>query len=221
VARFLDIKQAVISRPIFFNPYGAADTSIYFVSTAFIMFSIATRARLVTRRAMAGQQTQARTVAMAAVMGAGSHASSSKKEGDISSAFVSLSGADRPPLPDRFRELKLSLVAGRERDVAASWKRLLRGLKEENEIIARTGPAIIPSVEFGDLGSWRDGKGMSEEVRAEVRRRGAVVVRGVVPEQEARGYKDEIEDYVRRNPGTKGTLSLQLSHKQLVAHLIL
>jgi hypothetical protein len=30
------------------------------------------------------------------------------------------------------------------------------------------------------------------------------VIRGVIPEQEARAYKFEIEEYVKKNPQTKG-----------------
>jgi hypothetical protein len=39
----------------------------------------------------------------------------------------------------------------------------------------------------------------------EIRKRGVVVVKGVVPEVEARAYKGEVEEYVRKNPWTKGT----------------
>jgi len=37
-----------------------------------------------------------------------------KKEGDISSVFVSLSGATPTPLPERFTELKRVLIHGNE-----------------------------------------------------------------------------------------------------------
>ncbi|KAF4951888.1 hypothetical protein FSARC_12794 [Fusarium sarcochroum] len=106
-------------------------------------------------------------------------AQASKREGDISDAFTSLSGAKREPLPDRFRQLKVDLVNGREKQVVESWKRLLRELKKENEIVAKKGPA------------------------EEIRKRGAVVVKGVIPEAEARAYKDEVEEYVRKNPSTR------------------
>lgn len=121
-----------------------------------------------------------------------------KREGDISDAFVSLSGAKRDPLPDRFRELKCALVRGREKQIVDSWKRLLRSLREENELIARKGSAIIPQVEFSNLDS-----GIAS-LKGEILKRGAVVVRGVVPEAEARAYKDEVEDYVKTNPWTRG-----------------
>ncbi|KAK1993516.1 DUF1479-domain-containing protein [Colletotrichum falcatum] len=140
-------------------------------------------------------QPQRRTVMTMGAAAAAYHAP--KKEGDISSVFVSLSGAERAPLPQRFRALKQELVAGREDAVTQSWARLLRALREENEVVRATGPAVIPSVEFRDLDGGVAG------LRDEIQKRGALVIRGVVNEVEARAYKEEIEAYVRRNPSTK------------------
>lgn len=128
----------------------------------------------------------------------GTQAHQPKKEGDISSVFVSLSGADRPPLPDCFRQIKNSLIAGREDKVIASWNRLLEELRKENDTIATRGSAVIPTIEFGDL------EGEIERLKPEIQKRGAAVIRGVVPEAEARAYKSEIEEYVKKNPSTKG-----------------
>lgn len=121
-----------------------------------------------------------------------------KKEGDISDAFASLSATERPPLPDRFRQLKLDLVRGREDKVAASWARLLGTLRKENEHIAREGSGVIPQVDFKNLDSGL------QELKGEVMKRGVLVVRGVIDESEARAYKDEVEEYVGRNPHTRG-----------------
>lgn len=124
--------------------------------------------------------------------------SRSKREGDISDAFTSLSGGPKAPLPDRFRQLKCDLARGREADITASWGRLLRALRHENEIVASKGPSVIPQIEYSGLDSGLEAMG------DEIRKRGAVVIRGVVPEAEARAYKEEIEDYVRKNPSTRG-----------------
>jgi len=109
-----------------------------------------------------------------------------------------MSGREEKPLPDRFRELKLSLVAGHEEQIQAGWKRLLKALRAENEIVASQGSKLIPEVDFSTL------ENDLSRLKAELKRRGAAVVRGVVPEQDARFYKAEIEDYVRKNPGTRG-----------------
>lgn len=121
-----------------------------------------------------------------------------KKEGDISDAFVSLSGVKRDALPDRFRQLKCDLVRGREKQITESWTRLLRALREENEYIAKKGSDVVPQIEYSDL------KGGIESLKGEIQKRGAVVVRGVVPEAEARAYKAEVEEYVQQNPWTRG-----------------
>ncbi|KJZ79686.1 hypothetical protein HIM_01155 [Hirsutella minnesotensis 3608] len=122
---------------------------------------------------------------------------SAKKEGDISDAFVSLSGVQREPLPDRYRQLKCDLVRGREDQITRSWSRLLRQLRKENDLIAQKGSDIIPQVDFEDL------EGGCARLKSEIKKRGVVVVRGVVPEHEARAYKEEIEEYVRKNPHTR------------------
>ncbi|KAK1723373.1 uncharacterized protein BDZ83DRAFT_626510 [Colletotrichum acutatum] len=154
--------------------------------------------------------SQCRTVMMGAA--------APKKEGDISSVFVSLSGTAREALPDRFRVLKGDLIADHEDAVVASWGRLLRALREENQVIREKGPAIIPSVEFKDL------EGDIERLKGDIRKRGAAVIRGVVDEKEARGYKEEVEEYVRKNPSTKAfpadnpqVYELYWSHPQLKA----
>ncbi|KAK3385453.1 hypothetical protein B0H63DRAFT_494451 [Podospora didyma] len=123
-----------------------------------------------------------------------------KREGDISDSFASLLGKVAEPLPDRFRELKLELVRGHEDSVIKGWKRLLGVLRRENEIVAKTGPAIAPEVQFsGNL--YNDLRGAKGD---EIKKRGVAVIRGVIPEDEARAYKFEIEEYVRQNPHTKG-----------------
>lgn len=121
-----------------------------------------------------------------------------KKEGDISDAFVSLSGTEQEPLPDRFRQLKCDLVQGREADIQTAWAKLLDDLKRENEIIARERSKVVPEINCSDLEIGIDG------LRDEIRKRGVVVVRGVVPQDEARAYKTELEEYIRKNPSTRG-----------------
>lgn len=137
---------------------------------------------------------QARTIAMAVTQ----TPVPAKKEGDISDSFVSLSGTARPPLPQRFLDLKRGLVHGHEDAVTKSWRRLLAELKKENELVAREGSSVVPSVDFRNLD--RD----LVSLRRELKKRGVAIIRNVVPENEAREYKNEIEQYVKLNPSTKG-----------------
>ncbi|KAI1162718.1 DUF1479 domain protein [Nemania serpens] len=120
-----------------------------------------------------------------------------KPEGNISDSFASLSGGGRPPLPERFLDLKKSLVAGHENQVIESWGRLLTKLQKENRILAEEGSKAIPSLEFATL------ENDLTRLRSEVKKRGVAVIRGVIPEKEARAYKTDVEEYVRQNPSTK------------------
>lgn len=121
-----------------------------------------------------------------------------KKAGDIGDSFVSLSGAASLPLPDRFRQLKCDLVKGNEAKIVSSWSRLLERLEFENNLIAEKKHHIIPQVSFENL------ENDCEDLKEEIHKRGAVVVRGVIPENEALAYQGEIEEYVRKNPTTRG-----------------
>ncbi|KAI1771081.1 DUF1479-domain-containing protein [Hypoxylon cercidicola] len=134
---------------------------------------------------------QVRSVMMAATQ------TQTKREGNISDSFVSLSGDARPPLPERFLDLKKTLVRGHEDRVIDSWNRLLVALKKENEIITREGSKIVPSLDFHNLNSDLS------RLRGELKKRGVAVIRGVVPEGEARSFKGELEEYIRQNPQTK------------------
>jgi hypothetical protein len=131
----------------------------------------------------------------------------SKKEGDISSVFVSLSGAAATKLPDRFTDIKRDLIRGNEEKLTKGWKRLLEQLAVENRFVAAHGPNVVPQIEYEELSK------PSDQFMEAVKERGVAVIRGVVPEAEARGYKGEIEEYVRANPWTKGrAISLSFSH---------
>ncbi|CAG8195092.1 unnamed protein product [Penicillium olsonii] len=121
-----------------------------------------------------------------------------RKEGDISSVFVSLSSKEEAaPLDERFAAQKKRLLLERGGEIKKSWDRLLNKLKEEVGTIERHGPNIVPSIDFKDIHV------APEEFQRELRKRGVAVVRGVIPENEARGYKEAIEAYSRANPGTK------------------
>ncbi|KAK7223611.1 hypothetical protein V2G26_011614 [Clonostachys chloroleuca] len=123
-----------------------------------------------------------------------------KKEGDISSVFRSLSAGDSTEtLPQRFAEVKRSLI----QDPVAlqnSWNRLLDHLRVETEEIVKQGSACIPEIDFADI------ENPSKDFNDALRKRGVAVIRQVVPENEARAYKEEIEQYVAANPSTKGVV---------------
>ena len=128
---------------------------------------------------------------------------SSKPTGDISSVFPSLSGQTAKSLPPRFADLKARLKAGHEDALQASWYRLLAELRKEIEELKMLGGAVIPEIEYGDIGNveqrtrFRDG----------LRKRGVAVIRGVVSAREALGWKELLSRYIASNPGVKGRRS--------------
>jgi hypothetical protein len=127
----------------------------------------------------------------------------SKKEGDISSVFASLSGNAPAPLPPRFANVKQKLIQGREEAITASWKRLLKALEREVRKIEELGSSIIPSIQYDELHD------KFPEFQTDLKERGAGVIRGVVPQEEARAYKTDLEKYIKANPSTKGNFRQQ------------
>ena len=126
-----------------------------------------------------------------------STAVTAKPEGDISSVFVSLSGHDTKPLPQRFAYVKKRLIQGHEDQLRASWERLLVDLQEEVKVIAELGPKVVPQIDYRNI------KDCSAEFEKEFKKRGVGLIRGVVPEAEALRLKEDIRQYVRSNPHTK------------------
>ncbi|KAI1843447.1 hypothetical protein JX266_010444 [Neoarthrinium moseri] len=148
---------------------------------------------LTALRRLGPQLIHARGIAMSATQ----TQTQAKREGDISDSFASLSGTAKEPLPQRFLELKQKLTRGHEQAVTDSWKRLLLQLKIENDIVAREGFNVVPSIEFKTLDTDL------AVLRNEIKKRGVAVIRGVIPEDDARQYKAELEDYINVNPSTK------------------
>ncbi|KAF9731078.1 hypothetical protein PMIN06_011353 [Paraphaeosphaeria minitans] len=121
----------------------------------------------------------------------------SKREGDISDAFASLSGQQFTPLAPEHARLKTRLIKGNEEAVRESWERLLKDLREEMQLIVDKGSNIIPEIDFRDIDD------APEEFSSELRKRGVAVVRRVVSEEEALGWKKSLSEYIRANPQTK------------------
>ncbi|KAJ5995079.1 hypothetical protein N7481_002056 [Penicillium waksmanii] len=143
---------------------------------------------------MAMSRHLSKTVARAA--STSSAAQTTKAAGDISSVFPSLRPDYQPePLPPRFRDLKTRLFEKNEKALTESWQRLLPSLEEEVDKIKTKGSDIIPSVEYADVVAGK----VPEATMKEIRHRGTVVIRNVVPRKEARDYKNRIQEYVAAN----------------------
>lgn len=124
-----------------------------------------------------------------------------KSVGDISSVFPSLKpGTTCPPLPPRFAELKKRLIEGHEDCLWDSWHRLLASLREETAAIKALGSTAIPELNFWDMHDME----RRTKFRDQLRERGVAVIRGVVTEREAFGWKELVQRYIQTNPSTKG-----------------
>ncbi|KAL8994934.1 MAG: hypothetical protein Q9169_005235 [Polycauliona sp. 2 TL-2023] len=129
-----------------------------------------------------------------------SQASTSKTAGDISSVFPSLSGSAPEPLPPRFAEIKKRLIHDHEAQVQESWSRLLHVLQGKREEIKIKGSTIVPEINFWDL----DDVVKRTKFRDALHQTGVAVIRGVVQEKEALGWKELVKRYIASNPTTKG-----------------
>ncbi|BFZ62860.1 hypothetical protein YB2330_003970 [Saitoella coloradoensis] len=128
--------------------------------------------------------------------------SSTKKEGDISSVFASLSGGPAKPLPERFATLKQQIVGSspEQRDALEhSWHRLIDRLDQGLEEIIAKGSSVVPELEFADLSA----SGVSKDVVEEIKKRGSVVIHNVIQPSQALKYKSDIQAYIKANPSTK------------------
>ena len=124
----------------------------------------------------------------------------SRRAGDISDAFASLSGQEFRPLAPEYAELKTRLLRGNEDAVRQSWDRLLEVLRQEIALIVDQGSNVIPQIDFTDI------ENAPGTFSSEFKKRGVAVVRGVVGEREALGWKEDLREYIRQNPQTKGKL---------------
>lgn len=129
--------------------------------------------------------------------------------GTIADVFASLSGKSlEDALPPRFADLKHNIASSHpdfRQHLEASWCELLPRLAAEMAAIERGKQSVIPAVDWPGDETARAGldKWMSPRTQDEVRKRGVVIVRGVVPQRVALGWKEEISEYAARN-GAKG-----------------
>lgn len=132
-----------------------------------------------------------------------------KAAGDISAVFPSLRGGEANPLPLRFRDVKKRLVQGHEDRLQASWHILLAELRHDIEVIKAEGSSIIPEISFSDV-KYNQIESMTT-FRDKLKTRGVAIIRGVITEQEALGWKELLRRYIQTNPSTKGRAFSYLS----------
>lgn len=102
---------------------------------------------------------------------------------------------------ERFADLKREIVEATpdyERRLTQSWNDLLQELDERTTEIVDEGSNYIPQVHFQYLDT------LVPEQLDDIRRKGSIVIHGVVEEGEAVGWKIALEDFIKANPHVEG-----------------
>lgn len=126
-----------------------------------------------------------------------SFASQTKPKGDISSVFSHLGGKETI-LDPRLLQLKKELAPKDPSVLADAYKRLMASFEKEHVEIKEKGPAVIPTVTFAEIQA-NNGE-FPPHIVEQIRHRGCIVIRNVVNEEEARGYKTQIQGYIGNHP---------------------
>ncbi|KAK3949856.1 hypothetical protein QBC32DRAFT_348155 [Pseudoneurospora amorphoporcata] len=105
---------------------------------------------------------------------------------------LSFYGTEPVPLPSRFAQIKRSLVAGHEKELEASWARLIAALRDEVDNIASRGSSITPSIDFTEISN----PSKKADFARDLKRYGLGVIRGVVPHADAQKAIDETVKYL-------------------------
>lgn len=123
-----------------------------------------------------------------------------KAKGDISSVFSHLGGKETV-LDASFLRLKKEIVphAEDQTKLDKAYQRLLQSFEKEAVEIKEKGSGVVPQVTFAEIEA--NGGQFPAHIADEIRRRGCVVIRNVVSEQEARGYKNQVQAYINNHPG--------------------
>lgn len=111
---------------------------------------------------------------------------------DMEPPVSSFYGAEPIPLPQRFANIKRRLVAGREADVEASWRRLLAVLRAEIAHVEGRKGDVVPTIEFDAV----DDPVKAECFGQSLRRYGVGVIRGVVLARDADSYMADTLHYL-------------------------
>ncbi|PVU86644.1 hypothetical protein BB559_006461, partial [Furculomyces boomerangus] len=119
---------------------------------------------------------------------------SARKEGNIGSIFAN---SFKGELPVRYADLKKEISPKDPSVIQNAWVRLESSFEKEAPQIKALGSKIIPQVNYQDILNGEFPSNMKDEIK----KRGCVVVRGIVPTEVAEGYKQQVLDYIAAHPG--------------------
>ncbi|KAL0567767.1 hypothetical protein V5O48_014226 [Marasmius crinis-equi] len=97
-----------------------------------------------------------------------------------------------------------------EANATQAWREVVTEISQAAERVVATGPEYIPQVKFSDLAT------LSPEEISEIKRKGTVVIKDVVDDTQAAGWKTSLEEFVKANPtGIQGIPEGNLQFFQL------
>ncbi|CAO3612847.1 unnamed protein product [Cunninghamella echinulata] len=123
-------------------------------------------------------------------------ASTKKSKGNISSVFGQLGGG-KPTLDSHFIDIKKQLVPGEEqkKKIQASYERLIQSFEKEKKEIHDRGSKVIPEIHINDI-KKNNGR-LPDAIAQLVKKRGGLVVRGILERDQALQYKEDIKNYIQ------------------------
>lgn len=123
-------------------------------------------------------------------------AATKPSKGNISSVFAHLGGG-KPALDSHFVDIKKQIVPGEEQKakIQASYERLIQAFEKEKKEIHELGSKVIPEIHINDI-KKNNGK-LPDDIAQLVKKRGGLVVRGVLERDQAIQYKQDIKDYIQ------------------------
>lgn len=128
--------------------------------------------------------------------------SSNRPAGSIGSAFASLSNG-AVNLPPRFQQLKKDIVGKNAEAILSSWNRLLDHLSSTIlPTIASQGGDLIPEISFNAIKA--SGNQLPKDIKLALKKAGSIIVRGMVSEEQALEWKQQVREYIAANPQTNG-----------------
>ncbi|KAJ7056743.1 hypothetical protein C8F01DRAFT_1154748 [Mycena amicta] len=105
---------------------------------------------------------------------------------------------------DRLAEIKAAVAAENgpdfEQKATQAWAEIIAELATLTKTIVKKGSEYIPRVSFADIQAGT----LSAETIADVKRKGTVVIKDVVDDEQARTWKVQLEEFIKQNPQADG-----------------
>ncbi|KAF4597097.1 hypothetical protein EYR40_007547 [Pleurotus pulmonarius] len=104
---------------------------------------------------------------------------------------------DIPASDPRFVTIKKDIASSHpafKEQVTKAWAEIIAELDQVTKAIVSQGPLYIPEIKFSDLA------GLNPERIEEIRKKGCVVIRDLVDDDEAIKWKDDLKEFVKTNP---------------------